>query len=225
MVQLDRRIFLAGSIGSLSLLSTSAIAFGQIACPSGPLPSFLPNRLTVDCASRRNFQIFRQNSNYLGLAGAISMTFVQGKLGSYQAGNLFLFPWLKPKGVALGTAKVWNSVVPTDAAGYKAASPIPNSRLPLDDYFCTYVLQAPQPMFIGFAVDMPFNKLEARLGLYTNVEKAADGKPLGIDWASSNLNHPWFGGRRAIPADDTCNGKAWRALIVEGLIQASSRVC
>jgi hypothetical protein len=66
-------------------------------CVSGGLP-FLPNRLTVSCASQRNFRAFRQNSDYLGLAGVVSMTFVRGRQGSFEAGSLLLFPWLKPKG-------------------------------------------------------------------------------------------------------------------------------
>jgi hypothetical protein len=192
---------------------------------TGNFPSFLPNYLTVDCASKRNFALFRQNTAYLGLAGAVSMTFVRGRLGSYQAGNLFLFPWLKPKGQAFGPGKVWGSVVPTSASLSKPANPIPGSTLPLDDYFCNFVLQAPPTMFIGFAADVPFDKLEAKLGLYTNVDKLADGKPLGIDWASSNLNHPWFGGSRQIPGTATCNGAAWRKLIIDGLDQASRAAC
>ena len=31
---------------------------------------------------------------------------VQGGIGSYNAGNLFLFPWLKPSGVAFGANQV-----------------------------------------------------------------------------------------------------------------------
>ena len=108
--------------GAAAMLPARAIA---AQCVSGPLPAFLPNMLTVDCASRRNFQLFRQNSAYLGLAGVVSMSFVRGKLGSYEAGNLFLFPWLKPKGQALGAGKVWNSVVPTSATAVRAGKPDP----------------------------------------------------------------------------------------------------
>jgi hypothetical protein len=181
--------------------------------------------LTVDCASKRNFQLFRQNSGYLGLSGVVSMTAVRGKIGSYQAGNLFLFPWLKPKGIALGPTKVWNAVVPTSATAFRAASPVPNATLPQDEYFCDRVLQAAPAMFIGFSTDVPYSPLEAKIGLYTNVERLADGKPVGIDWTSSNLNHSWFGGSRNIPATDACNGAAWRKLIVAGLNSASTNVC
>lgn len=185
---------------------------------------FLPNTLTVDCASRQNFKIFRQNSDYLGLVGVVSMTAVRGSLGSYEAGNLFLFPWLKPAGAKLGAGKVWNAVVPTSATAFRQADPI-RPALPVDEHFCTYVLKAPQRSFIGFIADSPYSTLEVQLGLYSNVKKLADGKPVGIDWASSNLNNPWFGGSRQIPETTTCNGSAWRALIANGLNLASSQTC
>ncbi len=226
MKALSRRAFVgmsAMAAGAAAMMPARAIA---AQCVAGPLPAFLPNTLTVDCASRRNFQLFRQNSTHLGLAGAVSMSFVRGKLGSYEAGNLFLFPWLKPKGQALGAGKVWNSVVPTSATAFRPASPIPGSTLPPDEYFCNFVLQAaPLTTFIGFAVDVPFGKLEAKLGLYSNIDRLADGKPVGIDWASSNLNDRWFGGDRQIPATATCNGSAWRQLIANGLNLASRQAC
>lgn len=226
MKMMSRRAMLgmsAVSVGAAALLQNPVRAFAA-QCVTGPYPAFLPNMLTVDCASRRNFQLFRQNSQYLGLAGAVSMNFVRGKIGTYEAGNLFLFPWLKPKGLALGAGRVWNSVAPTSATAFRQASPIPNSTLPLDDYFCNVVLQAPPATFIGFAVDEPFSALEVKIGLYSNA-KLSDGKPVGIDWASSNLNHPWFGGNRQIPASDTCNGNAWRQLIANGVDLASRQSC
>jgi hypothetical protein len=198
----------------------SALAAAE--CVTGPYPGFLPNYLTVDCASKRNFQLFRQNPDYLGLAGVVSMTAVLGKFGTYQAGNLFLFPWLKPKGRLSG--KAWAAVLPVNATQSMQAGPIPGSTLPQDEYFCQYILQAQSSQFIGFGVDTPFGALEAQMGLYTNV-KLADGKALGIDWASSNLNLPWFGGSRAIPNTDTCNGAAWRKLIIDGIDRASPATC
>jgi hypothetical protein len=181
--------------------------------------------LTVDCASKRNFQLFRQNADYLGLAGVVSMTFVRGRIGSYQAGNLFLFPWLKPKGAALGAGKVWNAVVPTHATAFNAASPVPGSTLPQDEFFCRVLLQAPWKYFIGFAADVPFSKADAQRPWFANVDKLADGKGVGIDWTSANLNDPWFGGSRAIPDTEACYGSAWRKLIVDGLNQASVGAC
>lgn len=213
----------AASVGAAALLQNPVRALAA-QCVTGSYPAFLPNMLTVDCASRRNYQIFLKNEGYLGLAGAVSMTFTRGRYGSYPAGNLFLFPWLKPKGGALGAAKVWGSVLPTSATAIQQASPIPNSALPLDEYFCMRVLQAPLATFIGFSVDQPHSPLEVKLGLYSNA-KLAHGKQIGIDWASSNLNHPWFGGNRQIPAGETCKGSAWRKLIVNGLDLASRQTC
>lgn len=223
MNALSRRKMLAISASAGVLLQNPVRAIAA-QCVTGGLPQFLPNMLTVDCASGRNFQLFRQNSTSLGLAGAVSMSFVRGKIGSYAAGNLFLFPWLKPKGVALGAGKVWNSFAPTDATAVKQANPIPNSALPVDEYFCTFVVQAPQTSFIGFTVDEPYSRLEEKLGLYSNA-KLADGAPVGIDWASSNLNHAWFGGDHQIPATSACNGQAWRQLIANGLNLASRQAC
>jgi hypothetical protein len=225
MSDLSRRAFLGASVIAVETLRQSLPAIAAPQCVTGFLPSFLPNRLTADCASRRNFQLFRQNSIYLGLAGMVSMSFVRGGIGSYEAGNLFLFPWLKPKGVALGIGKVWSSVAPRSATRVISASPIPNWTLPIDDYLCNYILKAPGNYFLGFAVDGPVPKDQAQWAWFTNVDKLADGQGAGIDWTSANLNDPWFGGSKFIPNSDTCNGNAWRALVVDGLNQASSAVC
>jgi hypothetical protein len=213
------------SVGGLSALCLAppAIAAAPAQCVSGGLPGFLPNRLTVDCASKRNFQAFRQNSDYLGLAGVVSMTSVQAKVGAFQAGNLFLFPWLKPKGQQLRRA--WPAVMPTNAMLFVNASPIPDATLPLDEYFCRFVLQAPWTSFLGFQVDIPFGASDARRDWFTNVDKLADGKGVGVDWTSANLNNSWFGGSHWIPNSDTCNGKAWRQVIIDGLKQASAGAC
>jgi len=169
-----------------------------------------------------NFRLFRKNPESLGLAGVVSMTFVRGALGSYSAGNLFLFPWLKPKGSAQGI--VWPSVAPTDATQFVQASPIPNAFLPPDEFFCGLVLKAPASNFIGFELDAPFQSRQ-KLAWVTNVEKLADGGAVGINWTSSNLNRPWFGGSSSIPNTDACNGNAWRKVIVDGLNQASVAAC
>jgi hypothetical protein len=221
---IDRRAFLRGSIGIVALTQVPTLAFAQVCVTSG-LPAFLPNRLTVDCASRRNFAIWRKNAQYMGLAGVVSMTFVRARYGTFPAGNLFLFPWLNKKGQALGAAKDWQTVMPTSQTKMMAASPIPNWRLPLDEYFLRYRLEAPIGSFIGFRVADPFNVQDARRRWYSNVAKLADGKGVGIGWTSSNLNAPWFGGSRWIPNADTCNGKKWRALVVDGLNQASIGAC
>src|SRR6202012_1120148 len=79
-----RRAFVGASIVTAATLPQSIAALAAPAkCVAGPLPAFLPNRLTVDCASRMNFRLFRKNPDALGLAGVVSMTFVRGKIGTY----------------------------------------------------------------------------------------------------------------------------------------------
>src|SRR5262245_51810818 len=111
MSTMDRRTFMALSAGALAAAPLES-ALAQTACITGGLPAFLPSALTVDCASRKNYQVFRKNLDYVGLAGVVSMSFVRGKYGTYNAGNVFLFPWLKKKGVALGLSKDWGAVFP-----------------------------------------------------------------------------------------------------------------
>jgi len=222
MSDFNRRTFLGMSVGALSVLHypQTAAAQAQPVCVAGGQPGFLPMRLTVDCASRRNFQLYRKNTAYLGLAGTVNMSFVRGQKGTYEAGSLFLFPWLKPKGQTL--SRNWGAVIPVNRTQVMSAAPIPNATLPVDEYFCNFVLQAPATMFIGFQVDVPYSRLEARFDWFSNVDKLADGQGVGIDWTSSNLNNAWFGGSRFIPNKDQCNGNAWRKVIVDGLHQASA---
>src|ERR1700686_1398998 len=125
----SRRAFIGVSLVVAGTLRQSISAIAAPQCVTGSLPGFLPNRLTVDCASRMNFRLFRKNPDYMGLAGVVSMTFVRGKQGSYSAGNLFLFPWLKPKGRVQKI--VWPSVAPMDATQFVQASPIPNGYVPV----------------------------------------------------------------------------------------------
>jgi hypothetical protein len=225
MIMMSRRLFVGATIAAAETLRHPILAKAATQCVSGGLPAFLPNRLTVDCASRQNFRTFRQNSTYLGLTGVVSMSFVRGKYGSYSAGNLFLFPWLKPKGAALGAGRPWGSVLPTSATASVQASPIPGATLPVDEYFCRIVLQSPWDSFIGIMIDEPYSKTDARLDWFSNADKLADGKGVGIDWTSANLNNPWFGGSRYIPNTDDCSGRAWRQLIADGLMQASVAAC
>ena len=150
------------------------------------------------------------------------MTFVRGKPGSYDAGSMMVFPWLKPKGQSRAALP---ALLPVNATQYMSSGPIPDATLPLDEYLCNFRLQAPIAMFIGFQVDVPHGRVEARADWFSNVDKLSDGKGVGIDWTSSNLNGPWFGGSRFIPNKDTCNGPAWRKLIVDGLMQASTGSC
>ncbi len=223
MIDHNRRKFVGLSLGGLAALSVPRSVSAATQCVTGPLPGFLPNSLTVDCASKRNFQTFRQNSDYVGLAGVVSMTAVRGALGSYPAGDLFLFPWLKPK--AQKSGKSCSAVLPANATQCINSSPIPNAQLPVDEYFCRYMLQAPWTSFVGFEVDKPYTSLQANQVWFTNVDKLADGKAIGIDWTSSNLNNAWFGGSNWIPKTDACDGNAWRRLIVRALNQASAGIC
>src|SRR5262249_16880113 len=148
----------------------------------------------------------------------------RGKWGSYPAGSLFLFPWLKPKGQLL-TGKVWPAVVPGADTQLLNSAPIPNGALPVDDAFLRFKLQAPVDAFIGLQAGTSLPAWEGKWAWYTNVDKLCDGKPVGITWTSANLNQPWFGGSRWIPNTDVCNGKAWRTVIIAALNQASMRAC
>ena len=221
MVEYNRRSIVRMSVGGIAALSVAPSMTAAAQCVSGGLPAFLPNSLTVDCASARNFRTFRQYPDYLGLTGVVSMTFVRGKLGSYAAGNLFLFPWLKPK----GQGRVLPAMLPASATAFVNASPIPNSTLPLDEYLCRVLLQAPWTSFIGLQVDQPFSAASGKLAWFSNTDKLADGSGVGVDWTSSNLNNAWFGGSSCIPGTDACDGNAWRKLIISGLSQASTAAC
>jgi len=213
------------SVGALASLRAPEMAVAQSTCVTGNAPSFLPAHLTVDCASQKNFQLFSRNTTYMGLAGVVSMTFIKGRFGNYEAGNLFLFPWLKLKGQALGQAKIWGAVFPVSRTQVISATPIKDATLPVDEYFCRVLMQVPPSKFIGFTVDVPHSRLDAKNAWFTNVDKLAGGSSVGIDWTSSNLNNAWFGGSRWIPNSDTCGGNHWRQVIVDGVKRASSGAC
>ena len=226
MPAVDRRAFVGLSVGGLSAIAMPSVLRAQSApqCVTGPLPPFLPTTLSVDCASKRNFRLYRGAPDKIGLAGLVSMTFVRGATrgSSYTAGNLFLFPWLKPAGQGMNVS----ASAPLTATQYVNTVPIPNWTLPLDEYFLTYVIKAPLNSFIGFRIDNPYSAFEAGLDWFTNVDQLADGQGgVGIDWTSCNLNGPWFGGSNFIPVDATCQGLAWRNLVVAGLQQASTATC
>jgi hypothetical protein len=229
MSNFSRREFVGASVSIAAMVSVphfATAAPSQCDAAAG-LPAPLGNQLTVDCASRQNFKTFRQYSDYLGLAGVVSIRPVQSRYGSFNAGNLFLFPWLKPAGQdALKEGRAsWSTVVPANATLYSSANPIPGATLPLDEYFCREVLQAPWTSFIGFQVDVPFKAAQARLAWFTNVDRLADGEGVGIDWTSVGLNELWFDGSRWIPSTDACGGAAWRQMIIDGLNKASTGVC
>src|SRR4051812_47774931 len=173
MSKFGRRAFFGLSVGAVSLLRHPVSAAAQTpACVPPGMAPFLPVRLNVDCASKKNFQLFRKNTRDLGLAGVVSMSFVRGKYGSYDAGSMMVFPWVKPK--AQSGAAV-PALVPVSTLQFMSSGPIPDATLPLDEYFCNYRLQAPAKMFIGFQVDAPHSPLEGRFDWFTNA-KLADGK-------------------------------------------------
>jgi len=218
MTELNRRSFVAISAGGVSALCIPpSLAAACEEYVTGSAIAYPPDRLTVDGASVRNLQIFQQNADHLGLAGVVSTEPVTTSLGSYPAGNMFLFPWIKDE----GQGRAFPAVVPASMTQFGNASPIPNADLPVEEYLCRIVLQAPYTSFIGFQVDKPFAAAEARLPWFTNVTDLADGKSAGIGWASSNLNHTKFGGSTWIPDSEEWYGKAWRGVIVAGLRQAS----
>jgi hypothetical protein len=224
LAELHRRTFVGLAVGGLSTVAlppTLHAATTAAQCVTGTLPSFLPTTLSVDCASKRNFQLFRRNPEIIGLTGVVSMSFVKGSQGSYPAGNLFLFPWLKPKGQGKNVA----AAKPLNTTQWVSAVPVPDATLPIDEYFVRYVLQAPWNAFIGFLVDNPYSASDAQLDWFSNVDKLADGSGVGIDWTSHNLNGPWFGGSHWIPGTDDCQGSAWRNVVAAGLKQASVAAC
>jgi hypothetical protein len=220
VTEFSRRKIVGMTVGGLSALCLPRSVIAAPQCVASGASVVLPARLTVDCASKRNFQTFRQYPDLVGLAGAVSMSTVRGKLGTYPAANLFLFPWIKPAGRNKGLP----AVAPANATMYVSAAPIPDATLPVDEYFCRLVLQAPPASFIGFQVDSLFTGADATRDWFTNLDKLADGAGVGIDWTSPNLNNPWFGGSRWIPTD-TCDGPTWRKLIADGLQQASVPAC
>ncbi|HLH90096.1 MAG TPA: hypothetical protein VKX28_16725 [Xanthobacteraceae bacterium] len=221
MADFSRRTFVGASVAGLCATAMPSALHAATACVTGPLPGFLPTWLSVDCASKHNFRTFRRYSDAVGLAGVVSMSFVRGSLGTYPAGSLFLFPWLKPKGQGMALP----AVKPLNAMQYVNAAPIPDATLPLDEYFLRFVLQAPWTSFIGFLVDVPYNASDVPRDWCSNVDKLADGEGVGIDWTSHNLNGPWFGGSTWIPGTDACGGKAWRNLVVAALGQAAVGAC
>jgi hypothetical protein len=219
MNTVNRRAFLGASLGAASSLWLGGTA-RALTCVTSGLPAFLPAQLTIDCASKFNFRLFRKNTKYMGLACVVNQTYVRNKFGAFEAGNLFLFPWLKPAGVAQ-TGKVWGSLMPVSLTQSMAREPIKGSALPLDEYFCQVIMGIAPNQFIGCLIDVPYSSLEARFAWFDN-PKLADGSPAGFDWHSSNLNNVWFGGSRMIPDDTTCNGVYWRKLIVNAVSSGST---
>ena len=221
MSDLTRRHFAGMSLGGLAAIGFPTNIYAAPQCAAPPRQSYLPNLLLISCAARQNLKLFRQYSDYLGLAGVVSMTETQGARGTYRAGTLILYPWLKPKGRKLS----FTAALPTGLSSATNGKPIPGAALPQDEYLCRFLLQAPWQAFIGFTVDTPMSFEDTMSGWCSNIPKLADGQGVGVDWTSSNLNRGWFGGSTCITKDDACQGAAWRALIADGLSQASTGAC
>ena len=225
MGYLSRRSFLSASAaGAATMLHSSGALAATTVCISGMLPRFLPNSLTVTCGSRQNFALFLQNTKYMGLSGIISMTTVTAGGASYEAGSLFLLPWLKSPGKPATQAWVASRPTATTAVAM-SISPIPNDAVPVNEYLSRVVLEMPAQAFIGFSVDAPLPRASAKWQWVSNVDALVGQSGVSINWSSATLNPPWFGGSRWIPGDDTCDGKTWRGLIVDGLKRASVAAC
>jgi hypothetical protein len=178
----------------------------------------LPAVLTVDCASRKNYQQFRSAQDRVSLAGAVSMVNVKGKLGTYNAGSLFLYPVLKSARV--GSLSLV-ALLPSGHSTFVSGPLLPAGH---NEESFLALLGVPSARFIGFLVDVPFDRWRASTARFTN-GRLPDGTSIGINWTVSNLNRPWFAGSPTIPSNTTCNGTAWRKLITEGLKQAVVTRC
>jgi hypothetical protein len=214
MDDLSRRSFIATSVGALALLHHP---LGALACGQS-VAAGRPSRLNVAYAARRNLRAYLENESALGLAGLVSRTTVEGKLGSYAADALFLFPWTKSH----APGSLPTAYLPVGAEEIATTTPFTPAGVALDEQFCRYVLQAPPENFIGFVVDTPVAAYLAHHPWFANVELPG-GKRVGIRWTSGNLNPPWFAGSTWAPPD-TRDGAQVRNLVINGLREAASAV-
>ncbi len=233
MGHISRRAFLGASVAAVSTLGGPAWAQTAAQCGYAGFPA----GAKFDCSAAHNFQMYLKYRTVLGLTGLVSAINVKGQLGYYPSGTLLLFPYVKPgaqgAGIPLGSLP-----------GGGKRSVITKVGLPYDEYFLRYILNAPLTGFVGFSLDAPYDKMipwmdattlapenastfDRQQGLRpwrTNVSKlGADGsQEVGIEWTSHNLNGQWFAGSHWIPASDTCDGNAWRRLIISLLRRASA---
>jgi len=206
----SRRAFLATSAGGFCAIhgANAALAALQI----GPIES--PVSLRISLANALNFRLFAQNRSTLGLSAVMAMRPVDGRLGSYPASSLFLFPFNRDATSARELAHL---------PGPDAASPLIKTAamttlgLPPDEFFCHYVLKAPWQSFISCALEAPVAREIGTAPWHSNVE--IGGATIGVRWTSSNLNHPWFAGSRWIPESD--DGQIWRSRIIDGVRRAA----
>jgi hypothetical protein len=227
----SRRTFIrgAGAVAFAGQTSSAWAAVGDGQCVS----SYVPAQLTVDCATRRNYEQFRNYSDQVYLAGLVSLVNFKGKYGSYTAGSLFLFPVFRPasqqpkppvvKGAPQKLPTVSGSI-PTSALGSIARPPFPAGHNEESLLSVLGPAASARSQFLGFRLDLPADDGRAKLSRFTS-GKLPDGKSVRIEWTVSNLNRPWFGGSPTIPHDDTCNGATWRKIIIAGLKQATVSRC
>jgi hypothetical protein len=224
MDRVSRRTFLGGS-GALAFAGRPSWAAGtDRQCASAHVPPYL----TVDCAARRNYQEFRKHSERIFLVGLVSLASFTGRYGQYGAGSLFLFPVLRPPHQQPAPAGGAAPPAITGLIPQPAAAPVPQPAFPAghSEESLLALLEpkgAARSQFVGFLVDVPADDGRSGLSRFT-AGRLPDGKSVRIEWTVSNLNRPWFGSP-TIPHDGTCNGAAWRKVVVEGLKQATVARC
>ena len=138
MGKLSRRAFLGAPLAAAETLRQSIPAFAAPQCVTGSYPGFLPNRLSVDCASRQNFRLFRQSQ--ISRSDRCGEHDVCARQVRELSGRKSLpFPWLKPKGRSLPARR--RIAQPHQRDTLDAARPIPDATLPADEYFCRLTLR------------------------------------------------------------------------------------
>jgi hypothetical protein len=207
----SRREFLATSAGCIYSIhgASAALADLQVAATEAPVS------LRISLANALNFRLFAQNRGTLGLSAVMAMRPVDGRLGSYPASSLFLFPFNRD---AASTRELALLPGPDDASPLVKTAAMTTLGLPPDEFFCHYVLKAPWQGFIGCTLDAPIAREIGMSPWHSNVEMG--GTTIGIRWTSSNLNHAWFAGSRWIPESD--DGQIWRGLIIDGVRRAAA---
>lgn len=205
MSELDRRAFLAASVGALSAFGSPTAAIASVSSAA----SFANARARLDRASGHNLAIFLQRTDTLSLTGLLGMRSV----GGYPARGLFLLAF-KLRASDADTA----ALLPARNGAPVATNAMTAGGLPPDEYACNYVLGLPRENFISFSLGRPFGNGAQNHPWQGNIELR--GTTAGICWTSSNLNHPWFAGSRWIP--DRGEGAHWRAYVIAELRRLAS---
>jgi hypothetical protein len=207
----SRRAFLATSAGCICAIHGASAALADLQVS----PAGTPVSLRISRANALNFRLFAQNRGTLGLTAVMAMRPVDGKLGSYPASSLFLFPFNRD---ATSARQLAHLPGPDAASPLIKTAPMTTLGLPPDEFFCHYVLKAPWQSFISCTLDAPVAREIGAWPWHDNVE--IGGTTVGIRWTSSNLNHSWFEGSRWIPESD--DGQVWRARIIDGVRRAAA---